>query len=88
MGGICRLHPALHLAHLKVVFLDNVIEAVVANTSWRTKFLLLHEPKLVAANARVFLADILDELHHESFLGSLYHCAVAMFVVGLLSYTN
>lgn len=71
MGGVCCLHPTFYLSYLKVVFLDNVIKAVVANTSGYAKLPLVHEPKLIAANTWVFLANAFDELYNERLLRNL-----------------
>lgn len=68
MGGVCRPHPAFYLSYLKIEFLNDIIKAVVANTSGYAKLFLVHQPKFIATYAWIFLANVLDEFYNKRLL--------------------
>ncbi len=83
MAGVRGPGTAPPLAHLQVVALDDIVEAVIADTVLLTERRAVHLPELAAADAAVPAAHVLDKLHDERLLRQLAHLAVAVLVIGL-----
>ena len=88
MVGVRRLGTALLLAYLQVVLLDDVIEAVVADTMIIAKLLPVHLPEFAATDTTVLLPNTPDKLYAESLIGQLPQISVAMLIVGLGGHTK
>ncbi len=88
VGGVRCLGTALLLAHLQVVLLDDVVEAIVSHAVPIAKLALVHLPELATANAMVLLAHTLDKLHAERLFGKLTQITITMLIVGLRGNTK
>ena len=88
MIGVCCPGTAFLLTHLKVMFLNDVIEPVVAYAVLFSEVLLVHAPELVTPDTTVFLADAFDILHNESLFCQFTEKTVSVLIVGLGTYTK
>ena len=70
------------------MFLNDVIESVVAYAVLFSEVLLVHVPELVAPDTTVFLADASDILHNEGLFCQFAKKAVPVLIVGLGPYTK
>lgn len=53
MGGVCRVGTTFTLADLQIIFVDDVIETVVAYAVVLAEFAGLHLPQLATTDASV-----------------------------------
>ena len=86
--GVRRTDAALALAHLQIVLVYDVVEAVVAHRVLIAELLAVHTPEFAAANARITDTGAIDKLNDEGFLGKLAQRALAVLVVGLGGHTK
>ena len=83
-------HPA-SIGEGKIVLSARIGDRDMAEVMQRllfTEALLVHQPKFVPSYARIFPADIIDELHDKGLQGQTFHQMVFMLVIGLLAHTK